>query len=183
MKSFKQYMLEMCEMAIVKTNTNRNYNMFSDEAFFIDQKNTRKAIASNLWFIVAKNENHLYVLSDGEHYVASIEIDPENTTTIDGKKVFWIDAGYSKVRGGYAKLLDSILAHTDFKFIMSDLSLSDRAAKFWSKYVDAVDSSKYKPVIYDTKTKKLLPFDKNKMFSYDDQDDNGNEYNHIGIMK
>jgi hypothetical protein len=66
---------------------------------------------------------------------------------------------------------------------MSDLSLSDRAAKFWTKYVEAIDTSKYKAVIYNAETKELIPFDKSKAFSYDNEDDESNINNHIGITK
>jgi hypothetical protein len=178
--TFSNYILEMAK---VKTNTNRNYDIFSDEEYFNTNKSKTEPFAKNLWFMMAKNENKLYILSDDNNeYVASIEIDSENTNTINNKKVFWIDAGYSKVRGGYAQLLNAILEHTDYKFIMSDLSLSDRAAKFWAKYVEAIDTSKYKAVIYNAETKELTSFDKSKAFSYDNEN-NGNEYNHIGIMK
>ncbi len=173
-------------MAKVVVNGNRNYDVMSDEPFWNENKDKAKEIRKfngyRLYSAIANNENNLFILADkDDNYIASIEMDSENHTKIDGKKGIFIDAGYSKVRGGYSILLDALLLYTDNKFIMSDLSLSDRAAKFWSKYVEAINSSKYKAVLYNAKTKEVIPYDGDRAFSYDGESDNKN--NHIGIMK
>jgi hypothetical protein len=184
MIKFKDYMLEMAK---VNTNINRNYEAMSSEPEWNERKD-RATIIKNigpekLWQLIAKNDNILYILTDeNDDYIADIEVDSSNNETVAGKHGIWIDAGYSKVRGGYAKLINALLKYTNSKFIMSDISLSDRAAKFWSKYVDAIENSSYKKVLYNSTTEELIPYNRNRAFSYNDNDISNVPW-HIGLIK
>lgn len=189
--SFKQYIVEMAK--VTAKPSERFYDAMSDENYWESSKTSAKLIRKfgeyGLYRLIAKNKNILYVLSDKLNYVASIEVDTSSTTTIEGKHGIMIDAGFSKIRGGYAKLLDALLNYTDNHFILSDISLSDRAAKFWDKYLGAIDelnnTPKYTKILYNQKTKEVINYDNTKAFY--DKDNNPNSSDnanwHIGILK
>lgn len=168
-------------MAHVNTRHKGNPEAFNEEKTWDEGDNKRAKLIKNMGkyslYHIDNEDLRYYLIDTDNKYIASVEYHKE--TSLNHSIGISIMYGYSKVRGAYKVLLDSILQYTNNQWVMSDRILSVPASKFWLKYIDEIQNTKYNLFLYNTQLEKVLPFDKHKAISYDD--DKSSRFIRIGV--
>lgn len=106
------------------------------------------------------SEKTFYLTDVNDKYLASIDFVTKKK--IENHPAVTIEYGYAKERGTYKILLDSILKYSEYKYILSDNNLSDRAGKFYKKLVQ---DGTYKVQLYKWDDNIVVPFDEDNAYN------------------